>query len=57
LLGNDRETNDNATAVANQQILNKQQLSYNRGTDRNGVFYWASAKILYNEDTSRGTVS
>jgi hypothetical protein len=31
LLGNDRETNE-ITAVVKQQIINKQQLNYNRGT-------------------------
>jgi hypothetical protein len=34
-----------ATAVARQQILNKQQLSYNNGgTVRNNVFYSVLAK-------------
>jgi hypothetical protein len=35
------------TAVARQQILNKQQLNYNnRGTAGNGVFYSVHAKGL-----------
>jgi hypothetical protein len=43
-LGSDRETNK-ATAVARQEILNKQQLSYNSGgTVGNGVFYSDHAK-------------
>jgi hypothetical protein len=38
-LGNDRETRNRITAVAMQQILNKQQLNYiNRRTIGNGVF-------------------
>jgi hypothetical protein len=32
LLGNDEETNNETTPTARQQIFNKQQLNYNRGT-------------------------
>jgi hypothetical protein len=32
LLGNDRETHNETTPSARQQILDKQQLNYNRGT-------------------------
>jgi hypothetical protein len=54
-MGNDRETNNNTSAVARQHVLNKQQLNYNnRGTAGNGVFYSARAKVLYNEGTSLG---
>jgi hypothetical protein len=51
-LGNDRETNNKTTAVARQQILNKQQMNYNRGTAGNGIFSSVHAKGLHNEDTS-----
>jgi hypothetical protein len=38
-LGNDRETNNETTAVAKQEFINKQQLKYdNRGSVGNGVF-------------------
>jgi hypothetical protein len=44
-LGNDRERNNNTTAVVRQQIFNKQQLNYNkRGTFGNGVFCSVRAK-------------
>jgi hypothetical protein len=50
-LGDDSETNK-TTAVARQQILNKQHLNYkNRGTVGKSVFYSVRAKGLYNEDT------
>jgi hypothetical protein len=56
-LGRDRETN-RETAVARQQILNKQQLSYNNGgTVGNGVFCSVHGKGLYNKDTSQATLS
>jgi hypothetical protein len=46
-LGNDRETISRTTAIARQQILNKQQLNYtNRGTVGNSVFYLVHAKGL-----------
>jgi hypothetical protein len=54
-LGNDRETNNEKTAVARQQIHNKQQLNYNNtGTAGKCVFYLISAKGLYNEAISVG---
>jgi hypothetical protein len=58
-LGNDRETDKKKTAIAGQQILNKQQLNYNdRETAVNGVFYPVRAECLYNENTSlRGQLS
>jgi hypothetical protein len=44
-LGKDRETNKKTTAVARQQILNKQQLNYNNGgTVEKRVFYSVRAK-------------
>jgi hypothetical protein len=47
-----------ATAIGRQQILNKQQLSYNNGgTVGNSVFYSVCAKGFYNEDTSQATIS
>jgi hypothetical protein len=42
LLGNDSETNKETTLAARQQILNKQQLNYNR----NGVFYAVRVEML-----------
>jgi hypothetical protein len=46
------------TFAARQQILHKQQLSYNSGgTVANGVFYPVHAKGLYNEDISRARVT
>jgi hypothetical protein len=54
-LGNNHETNNKTTAVARQQILNKQQLNCSiRGTVGNSVFYSVHAKGLYNKDTSLG---
>jgi hypothetical protein len=57
VLGNDHDTNK-TTAIARQQILNKQQLNYsNRGTVGNGVFYSVRIKGLYNEDSIQARVS
>jgi hypothetical protein len=54
--GNDRETNK-TTAVATEQILNKQYLKHsNRGTVGNGVFYSVRAKGVCNQGTSRANV-
>jgi hypothetical protein len=48
LISNDHETNNNTTAIAREQILNKQQFNYNKKlTVRNGVFYAVCAKELY----------
>jgi hypothetical protein len=56
-LGNNHGTNK-ARAIAGQQILDKQQLSYsNGGTVGNGVLYLVHAKRLYNENTGRATMS
>jgi hypothetical protein len=44
-LGNSRKTNNKTTAIARQQILNKQQLNYsNRGTVGNSVLYSVCCK-------------
>jgi hypothetical protein len=43
LLVNDRETNNETTLAAGQQILNKQQLNYK---NEDGVFYAVRAKSL-----------
>jgi hypothetical protein len=57
LLGSDRERYYRATAVARQQILNKQHLNdNNRGIVGNGVFYSVCAKGLCNVDTSRASL-
>jgi hypothetical protein len=55
--GSNHKTNK-VMAVARQQILNEQQLSYNNGgTVGTSVFCMVCPKELYNEDTSRTTVS
>jgi hypothetical protein len=47
-LGNDRGKNNNTTAVARLQILNKQQLNYNnRGTVGSGVFCGPRCGLCY----------
>jgi hypothetical protein len=56
-LGSDCEMNK-ATAAGWQQILTQHHLSYNNGgTVGNSVFSSFRGKGLYNEDTSRATIS
>jgi hypothetical protein len=43
LLDNDRETNNDTTLTARQQILNKQQLNYNR---RTAFSMWSMLSII-----------
>jgi hypothetical protein len=47
LLGSDRETNNEKTPSARQQIFDKKQFYYNRGT----VFFTRSVPICYKQDS------
>jgi hypothetical protein len=53
LLGNDRETNNETMHTARQQILDKQQLNYNKGT----VFStWSIPKCYKHDNLSNESV-
>jgi hypothetical protein len=46
-LGNNHKTNKKTTAIARQEILNKQQLNYsNRGTVGNNVFCGLCHRVI-----------